>query len=174
MEATSSPGSTSVCAPAAASSSLASARSTTPRVSPSAPARRARNATMMAVASVGRQPERTGEVVGVGHPDQPLALERLEVDVDQVIGVAAGEAAQEQDAEVLLELFGRYADHAGGLLERHLLATVEVGHQPQQATDLVAGGARGRGRAGGAHAVTAAAARRRETTSSRRDAGCST
>src|SRR5207342_1181354 len=69
-----------------------------------------------------------------------------------------------------VELFGGYADDPGRLVEGHLLAPVEVGHQPQQPADLVAGRAGGRGR----HARTPAAARRRATTSLRRDAGCST
>ncbi len=125
---------------------------------------------MIAVASVGVEPEGSGQVVGVGHPDHPVTLERLEVDVDQVVGVAAGEPAQEQHAEVLVELFGGYADHARGLVEGHLLTTVEVGHQPEQPPHLVTGRTRGRG----AHTSAPAAARRRVTTSSRSDAGRST
>ena len=35
-----------------------------------------------------------------------VALERVEVDVDEVVGVAAGQAAHEQDAQVLVELVG--------------------------------------------------------------------
>ena len=95
---------------------------------------------MIAVASVGREPQRPGEVVGVRHPDHAVglrALERVEVDVDQVVGVAAGQAAHQQHLEVLDQLVGGHAERGGGVLEPDLAAGVQERHQRQQPGDLV-------------------------------------
>ena len=67
-----------------------------------------------------RELQRTREVVGVGDPDDPvalLALEGVEVDVDQVVGVAARQPAHEQHLEVADQLGRRDAEVGGRLVD---------------------------------------------------------
>ena len=99
------------------------------------------------------EPQRPGEVVGVLDPDHAVAdraallgLDRVEVDVDQVVGQPARQPAHEEDLEVAQHLRGRGAEQLGGVGEAHLVAVVQEGHQGQQAGDLVAGPGCGRAR----------------------------
>ena len=65
--------------------------------------RSARRATISARRLGGGEPQRPGQVVGVGHPDHAVALgvlQRVEVDVDQVVGVAARAARTSAAPEV--------------------------------------------------------------------------
>ena len=86
-------------------------------------------------------------------PVAALLGERLEVDVDEVVGQALGQAAHEEHAQVLDQLLLRYAERGGGLVEAYSPAGVQERHQGEQARDLLLRSARG-GR-GGAHASTA-------------------
>ena len=88
----------------------------------------------------GGQPQRPGEVVGVGDPDDPIGpdpvpvlgpLQGLEVDVDQVVGHPARQAAHAQDLEVLEELLG--ADAEGGAASSRRTSPRRAGRAPASA-----------------------------------------
>ena len=98
--------------------------------------------------------------------------QRLEVDLDQVAGQPGRHPGHEQQPQVTLDLVGVGAEVGRGVLEAHLATREEVGHQREQARDLVGGGVAGLL----AHDASAdpATARSRDTTSSRRDWGATT
>jgi hypothetical protein len=112
----------------------------------------------------GREAHRTGEVVGVVDADDPVTLERLEVDLDQVPGQAGRDARHEEQPQVALDLVGVGPEVRSGVVEAHLAAREQVRHQCEQPGDLVGRGVCGLRRH---RAPPAATARRRATTSSR-------
>ena len=65
---------------------------------------------------VGRQPQRSGEVIGVAQMNDALTVHRIHVDVDQVAGVSPG-MPHPQHAEVLAQCLegdaerGRHVGH---------------------------------------------------------------
>ena len=127
----------------------------------------------------GGQPERLGEVVRVGDPDDPvgpdavavLGLQGRDVDVDEVVRHATGRPAHPQDLEVLEQLLRGDAEGDRRLVQADLAPRLEVGHQRQQPGDLVLR-ARGRGRRHDPAPVRAAVSR--STTRCRTSAGPST
>ena len=160
---------------AAAASSLASARSTISRVSLRGAAAQRPQRDDDRGGLGGRQPQRAGQVVGVGDPDDAVAagpLQGVEVDVDEVVGVAAGQAAHQQHVEVGEHLLGGYAERGRGVVEPDRSPGVQERHQGQQPGDLVLGA----GRLGGHEATSTprTTARSRSTTSVRSSAGDST
>ena len=121
-----------------------------------------------------RELERTRQVVRVGHPDHPvgvLSLERVQVDVDQVVGIATRQPAHEQHLHVGDEPRGGDPEVGSRLVHPHGPASVEVWHQAQQADDLVLGRSGGRGAHGAFPSTTAASL---PTIASRSAAGDST
>ena len=124
----------------------------------------------------GGQAQGSRQVVGVGDPDHAVALgglQGVEVDVDQVVGVAARQPAHQQHLQVGQHLAGVHTQGTRGVVEPDALTRVQERHQPEQPGHLVLGaaGAHLDRRHGVPPPVTASS---RRTTSSRTRAGSST
>ena len=123
-------------------------------------------------ALVGRETQRPAEELGVADVDDVVALERVEVDVDELAGVLP-HAREHEQPQVVADLLRADPELVRDLLDRHAVVALQVRHEGEHPHDLL-GGAVGRPAHAGTSSWSSSAARSRATTWSRRSGGSST